>query len=205
MLQTLKAIWQIIKPGTRVKRELPVIHIHTFKTGERLYTYRPEDYGKISSRYYRNIQEATNYLQTFSLAKNEWEAAVTGCKNLIADALESINMQDRTKALLDINSTFDWFLTKVTGLKNANETILEFMFCMFFLLEDERETGYSDVHNKRKLELLNQDTEKRDFFLSSLQQTTNNLLPISREDTLTLLLQMEQMKGALTFLNLQVD
>ena len=55
---------------------------------------------------------------------------------------------------------------------------------MFFLLEDERETGYSEVHNKRKLELLNQDTEKRDFFLSSLQQTTNNLLPISREDTL---------------------
>lgn len=196
-------VWNKIK--RQPKRELKLIFVHTFKTGERLYTYRPEDYGKISSRYYRNIQEATNYLQTFSLAKNEWEAAVTGCKNLIADALESINMQDRTKALLDINSTFDWFLTKVTGLKNANETILEFMFCMFFLLEDERETGYSEVHNKRKLELLNQDTEKRDFFLSSLQQTTNNLLPISREDTLTLLLQMEQMKGALTFLNLQVD
>lgn len=204
-MNIIRIIWNKIKPGKRVKRELPVIHVHTFKTGERLYTYRPEDYGKISSRYYRNIQEATNYLQTFSLAKNEWEAAVTGCKNLIADALESINMQDRTKALLDINSTFDWFLTKVTGLKNANETILEFMFCMFFLLDDERETGYSEVHNKRKLELLNQDTEKRDFFLSSLQQTTNNLLPISREDTLTLLLQMEQMKGALTFLNLQVD
>lgn len=200
-----KEIWNKIKPRKRIKRELPVIHVHTFKTGERLYTYRPEDYGKISSRYYRNIQEATNYLQTFSLAKNEWEAAVTGCKNIIADALESTNMQDRTKALLDINSTFDWFLTKVTGLKNANETILEFMFCMFFLLDDERETGYSEVHNKRKLELLNQDPEKRDFFLSSLQQTTNNLLPISREDTLTLLLQMEQMKGALTFLNLQVD
>jgi len=196
-------VWNKIK--RQPKRELKLIFVHTFKTGERLYTYRPEDYGKISSRYYRNIQEATNYLQTFSLAKNEWEAAVTGCKNLISDALESINMQDRTKALLDINSTFDWFLTKVTGLKNANETILEFMFCMFFLLEDERETGYSEVHNKRKLELLNQDTEKRDFFLSSLQQTTNNLLPISREDTLTLLLQMEQMKGALTFLNLQVD
>jgi hypothetical protein len=205
MKEAIKAFWNRIKPRNRIKRELPVIHVHTFKTGERLYTYRPEDYGKISSRYYRNIQEATNYLQTFSLAKNEWEAAVTGCKNLIADALESINMQDRTKALLDINSTFDWFLTKVTGLKNANETILEFMFCMFFLLEDERETGYSEVHNKRKLELLNQDPEKRDFFLSSLQQTTNNLLPISREDTLTLLLQMEQMKGALTFLNLQVD
>ena len=205
MKEAIIEFWNKIKPGKRIKRELPVIHVHTFKTGERLYTDRTEDYGKISSRYYRNIQEATNYLQTFSLAKNEWEAAVTGCKNIIADALESTNMQDRTKALLDINSTFDWFLTKVTGLKNANETILEFMFCMFFLLDDERETGYSEVHNKRKLELLNQDPEKRDFFLSSLQQTTNNLLPISREDTLTLLLQMEQMKGALTFLNLQVD
>ena len=71
MKEIIKTLWNRIKPGKRIKRELPVVHVHTFKTGERLYTYRPEDYGKISSRYYRNIQEATNYLQTFSLAKNE--------------------------------------------------------------------------------------------------------------------------------------
>lgn len=205
MKDIIKTLWNRIKPGKRIKRELPVVHVHTFKTGERLYTYRPEDYGKISSRYYRNIQEATNYLQTFSLAKNEWEAAVFGCKELITNALESLKQQDRTQALLDINSTFDWFIDKVKGLKNANETILELLFCMFYLIDDEKETGYSEVHNQKKIALLNLDPEMRDFFLSSLQKNTQGLLPISHEDTLTLLLQMEQMKGAMMFMSSQTS
>lgn len=191
--------------GKKLKRELPLMHVHTFSTGERLYTYRQEDYGKISSRYYRNIQEATNYLQTFSLAKNEWETAVKGCKDIITNALESSNVKDRTQALLDINSTFDWFIEKAGGLRNANETILEMMFCMFFILEDEKETGYSEINNKRKLDLLNENPDHRDFFLQNLKQNMKDFLPISRPDTLSLLLQMEQMKGVLTSLNLPKD
>lgn len=187
----------------KTKRTLPLKHVHTFATGEKLYTYNPEDYGKVSSRHYRSIQEATNYIQTFALTKNEWDSAVSGCKQIIEDALVAKDPQKTVSALLDINSTFDWFLSKVNGLKNTNEVILEYLFCMFYVLEDETETGYSEIHNKKKIELLNIDQNDRDFFLSSLKGIMNNLYPISKDDSLTLLLQMEQMKGALTYLNMQ--
>ena len=181
-------------------RELPLVFVHQFKTGEKIFTYRQEDWGKVSSRYYRNIQEATNYLQTFALTKNEWEKAIFACKDIILSVMDA-SVESKNKALMDINSTFDYFVTKTTGLKNANETILELMYCMFYVLEDERETGYSEVNNKRKLELLNSEPEMRDFFLSSLKNVSQGLLPTTREDTLALLNMMERIKGQLEFLN----
>jgi len=181
---------------------MSLIHVHTFKTGEKLYTYRPEDFGKLSSRYYRSIQEASNYLNNFLLTKNEWESTVFKLKEIIAQSLDE-KKGNKTQALLDINSTMDWFIDKMRGMKSANEILLEQMFCMFYLLEDEVPTGYSDIHNKRKIELLNTDMEKRDFFLTSLNETCSDLLPMSRKDTLTVLLEMERWKGAKMYLNLQ--
>lgn len=187
------------------KRELPVLHVYTFKSGEQLFTYRQEDFGKVSSRYYRNIMEATNYLQTFLLTKNEWESAVNGCKNIITNSLDSTNMKDRTQALIDINSTFDWFISKAQGLKNTNEIILEIMFCMFYILEEEKETGYSEIYNKKKVDLLNSEPDTRDFFFQNLKKNITSFIPISSEDSIQLLLNLEQMKGALTSLNFQKD
>ena len=184
------------------KKGMSLIHVHTFATGEKLYTYRPEDFGKISSRYYRSIQEASNYLNNFLLTKNEWESTVFKLKEIIAQSLDE-KKGNKTQALLDINSTMDWFIDKMRGMKSANEILLEQMFCMFYLLEDEVPTGYSDIHNKRKIELLNTDMEKRDFFLTSLNETCSDLLPMSRKDTLTVLLEMERWKGAKMYLNLQ--
>ncbi len=200
-MSRLKRIWAALKPEP--KREFPVIYVYTFQTGERLYTYKPEDYGKIGSRYNRNIQEATNYLQTFALTEKEWKKAVEECKGIARAALHKGG--DPVGALMDINSTFDWFLSKVDGLKNANETILEFMFCMFYLLEEERATGYNKAYNDKKIALLNTEPEMRDFFLDSLKQNIKNYLPTSKEDSLMLLLEMMKMKGVLTFLNMPAD
>lgn len=200
-MSRIRRLWAALKPDP--KRELALIYVHTFQTGERLYTYKTEDYGKISARYNRNIQEATNYLQTFALTEKEWTKAVQGCKEIARNALHKGG--DAVEALMDINSTMDWFISKTSGLKNANETILEFMFCMFYVLEDEKETGYNKTYNDKKIALLNSEPEMRDFFLDSLKQNTKNLLPISKEDTLMLLLEMMKMKGALTFMNMQDD
>jgi hypothetical protein len=177
------------------KRELPLVYVHTFKTGEKIYTYRPEDYGKISSRYYRQVQEASNYLQTFALTKNEWEAALNKLKANITDAIDKPTLHKQT--LLDVNSTFDWFIAKAAGLKGANEVILEMLYCMFYVLEEEKETGYSEAYNKHKIDLLNNEPEKRDFFLSSLSGIMNNLGAISREDTLGIILELERTKERL--------
>lgn len=200
-MSRLKRMLAALKPDP--KREFPVIYVYTFQTGERLYTYKPEDYGKIGSRYNRNIQEATNYLQTFALTEKEWGAAIVALKDNNRKAIRG--EMDMVEALMDANSTYDWFLSKVNGLKNANETILEFIFCMFYLLEDERATGYNKAYNDKKIALLNTEPEMRDFFLDSLKQNIKTFLPTSKEDTLMLLLEMMKMKGALTFMNMPAD
>ena len=51
----------------------------------------------------------------------------------------------------------------------------EILFCMFYLLDDEIEGGYSDAHNSRKLELINNDIEMRDVFFSSVQTIAKDL------------------------------
>lgn len=171
-----------IKNLFKKKTDIVLLHVHTFNDGTKLFTYREEDLGKVSSRYYRNIMEANNYLHTFLLTKEQWVTAVNELKKRSTEALASNNNKEIVQTLLDINSTLDWFIEKSSTLKNANETILELMFCMFFLLEDEAPTGYSDAFNQRKIELLNSNLEVRDFFLSNLKKNLPNLAPLSDYD-----------------------
>jgi hypothetical protein len=180
-----------------IERKLPIIHVYTFSGGEKIYTYLPEDFGKISSRYYRAVQEANNYLLNFGMTKQDWEAAVTTIKNDIAKTLQRPTMDKAVKQLMDINSVLDVMDAKAKGMKGAEEIWLETMFCMFFLLEDEKETGYSESHNKRKLSLLNSEPEARDFFLPYLNKQLERSMPISQDDTLKFLLELQKIEGQL--------
>lgn len=171
-----------IKNLFKKKSDIVLLHVHTFSDGTKLFTYREEDLGKVSSRYYRNIMEANNYLHTFLLTKEQWTTAVNELKKRSTEALASNNNKELVQTILDINSTLDWFIEKTNTLKNANETILEMMFCMFFLLEDEVPTGYSEALNQKKIELLNENLEVRDFFLSNLKRNIPNLAPLSDYD-----------------------
>lgn len=171
-----------IKNLFKKKSDIVLLHVHTFSDGTKLFTYREEDLGKVSSRYYRNIMEANNYLHTFLLTKEQWTTAVNELKKRSTEALASNNNKELVQTILDINSTLDWFIEKTNTLKNANETILEMMFCMFFLLEDEVPTGYSEALNQKKIELLNENLEVRDFFLSNLKKNLPNLAPLSDYD-----------------------
>ena len=185
--------------------KLPLELAYTFKTGEKLFTYREEDLGKISSRYYRQINEAINYIQTFSVTKSQWDSAVEVISERIKDALDG---GDKTKCLLDINSTFDYFNKQMSDNKNATQIMLESLFCMFYLLEDEQEGGYSELHNARKIALLNSEDEYiRDFFLQSLKAVTDSLGITSEQDTLMLLMKLQkeqaESKAFLHLLNLQ--
>lgn len=179
----------------------------TAPSGEKLYTYKEDDIGKISSRYYRQINEAMNYIQTFTLTKAQWDSAIDVIQKRIKDALDG---GDKTQALLDVNSTFDYFRKQMDDNKNANQILLESLFCMFYLLEDEKECGYSELHNAKKIALLNSlDVETRDFFFSSLKSVTQHLGITSEQDTLMLLMKLQkeqaESKAFSALLNLQTN
>lgn len=174
----------------RPQGELPVEHVYTFQDGTKLYTYKPEHYGKISSRHYRNIQEAVNYLMTFQMARPEWVAAVQKIRSNNQYAITETKAPLRTKTLIENDKILDDFEQRAAGLKNANQTMMEYLFCTFYLIDDEKETGFSELHNAKKVELLNSDPLMADFFLTNLIQNMKSYFPISEESTLTVLAEL---------------
>jgi hypothetical protein len=161
--------------------------VYTFEDGTKLYTYKAEHYGKISSRHYRNIQEAVNYLMTFYMTKHEWLEAVAKIKDNLKFAIEEVKTAKRIDPLVNSLNILKDFEARAAGLKNANQTLMEYLFCTFYLIDDEKETGYSELHNARKIELLNSDPLMADFFLTNLQQNMKSYWPISEENILNVL------------------
>jgi hypothetical protein len=146
----------------KVKRELPLIKVHTFKTGEELFTYRPMDYGKISSRYYRMIQELIKAITAFGMLPYQWKAAVGMVKENNIKALKG--QFDMVEAATDTIQTMDYFLNKYSNTSTLDEEYWNTLFCMFYILEEEKESGYNAAYNQRKLDLLDQEPEERVFF-----------------------------------------
>lgn len=169
------------------KRTLPLDHVYTFEDGTKLYTYKAEHYGKISSRHYRNIQEAVNYLMTFYMTKHEWLEAVAKIEDNLTFAIQEVKTAKRIEPMANSLNILKDFKARAAGLKNANQTLMEYLFCTFYLIDDETETGYSEIHNSRKVELLNSDPLMADFFLTNLQGNMRSYFPISEENTLLVL------------------
>lgn len=174
----------------RVKRELPLVHVHTFKTGERLYTYKVQDYGRISSRYYRNLQESANYIQKFGMIEKEWKAAVATVRGNCLKALDG--KFDKTEALVDVINTMQYFEDKIKGARTADNIFYDNMFCMFYVIDEEVETGYSSFYNEKKLALLDTEPEMRDFFLTRLKQDMKNYMPTLVSDSALVLARLEK-------------
>lgn len=180
---------------------IQLIHVYTFKTGEKLYTYKPEDIANVNYRYHRNIKETIKYLELFSITKETWNVTVDKMSDLILDAVGKKDIKSKDKALLDINSTFTWFKDKLEGVKVQNEALLELYFCTFFLLEDETAGGYSEKHNEKKKELLNNDLEARDFFLKNLQETLKDSQSTLTKNTLQTIKELKKISSRLTSLS----
>lgn len=177
------------------KRELPLIHFHTFETGEKIYTYRQSDWGRLSSRYYRAINEASNNLKNFAAKPEEWKAFISGGKALALAGMNCESVKDMREKHAEMYNAFSWWESR-SAVKNPMETFLEMQYCLFFCLEDEKETGYSEIYNAKKIELLNNaPPETRDFFLQTVKEILKDFLPTLEEDTLSLILRMERIKG----------
>jgi hypothetical protein len=172
------------------KRELPILLVHTFKGGQKLYTYRVQDYGRISSRYYRNLQESANYIQKFGMIENEWKGAIDKITDNCLKALDG--KFDKTEALVDVINSMNYFKEKIKGARTADSVYYDNLFCMFYILEDETETGYSALHNEKKLALLDSEPEMRDFFLTKLKQDMKSYMPTLVSDTSKVLARLEK-------------
>ena len=166
-------------------RKIPLIHVHTFKTGEKLYTYSQENYGAIAPRYYKAVNIALNYITMY----NADEQTV---KAFFDKMLSSNNSQ--LELLYQCKKSFSIaVIDEIISLVLANRTLIEFqkayifdktsmhliyqemLFKMFYLLDDEIEGGYNIALNEKKMELINKDETQRDVFFSSVNTIAENL------------------------------
>ena len=162
------------------KRLIPLTHVHTFKTGEKLYTYSKEYYGSIASRHYYALNEALNYITMYGADKKTVEKFFDTILDKNKQVISGINILDNA---LSINTLIEFQKSYIFGKTSLQLKYQEMLFCMFYLLEDEIEGGYSDVFNEKKLSLINKDQEMRDVFFSSVQTIAKDLDIILEQNT----------------------
>ena len=162
------------------KRRIPLTHVHTFKTGEKLYTYSKEYYGSIASRHYYALNEALNYITMYGADKKTVEKFFDTILEKNKQVISGINILDNA---LSINTLIEFQKSYIFGKTSLQLKYQEMLFCMFYLLEDEIEGGYSVVFNEKKLSLINKDQEMRDVFFSSVQTIAKDLDIILEQNT----------------------
>lgn len=175
MINPLKYLFSkkdIVNKGTKIERKLPLTEVYTFKTGEKLYTYRQSDYGFISSRYWRGINERLNYITMYSLDKDNWLAFVDVIEQR---QLEIMNGGDPIKLAADTYAALQQHKANPMNKTSVQLKMHEVLFCMFFLLEEEIEGGYNEAMNQKKMDLLNNDEEAKDNFFFHVDQILTNL------------------------------
>ena len=162
------------------KRRIPLTHVHTFKTGEKLYTYSKEYYGSIASRHYYALNEALNYITMYGADKKTVEKFFDTILEKNKQVISGLNILDNA---LSINTLIEFQKSYIFGKTSLQLKYQEMLFCMFYLLEDEIEGGYSDVFNEKKLSLINKDQDMRDVFFSSVQTIAKDLDIILEQNT----------------------
>ena len=162
------------------KRRIPLTHVHTFKTGEKLYTYSKEYYGSIASRHYYALNEALNYITMYGADKKTVEKFFDTIIEKNKQVISGLNILDNA---LSINTLIEFQKSYIFGKTSLQLKYQEMLFCMFYLLEDEIEGGYSDVFNEKKLSLINKDQDMRDVFFSSVQTIAKDLDIILEQNT----------------------
>ena len=176
-------------------RKIPLIHVHTFKSGEKLYTYSQENYGAIASRYFYALNSALNYLTMYGTDQQTVKRFFETTQDKIKNIISGKDIQDNALAINTLIEFQKQYVFDKTALQLKYQEIL---FTMFYLLEDEIEGGYNYFYNDKKLELINKDAKMRDVFFSSVQTIAKDLdiiLEVSTEQMIKQTVKLLEMQS----------
>lgn len=186
---------------TVVKHDVLLQHVYKFKNGKSIYTYLPEDYGKISSIYYKNIQETLNALMLFNMSAEKWKVGLKKIDELCIEGADAKSSSAKTQNFMAISQIITSFQTALTQLPSLMNSEQEALFCAFFILEDEEPFSYNEAKNKEKISLIQSEPLMQDFFFIILTQNLNVYKDTLNQSMLNLLKAVEERKAALLSLN----
>lgn len=143
-------------------------YVGKFKDGTMIYTYKADDLHNINYRYYENVQEILNALLLFKLGKSEANVFFNGVSELVMNAIDAPEIRKKNEALIEIKKRVEAIKHSQQNSISLTNKEFELMYCSFFVIDGEEPFGYNKAMNERKIQLLNENPEMKDFFLSTL-------------------------------------
>lgn len=185
--------WKIVKnkPIKRVERKLPLDHFYTFPCGTNIYTYRDSDLTLISGRYYDQVKNDMQFLQEYGIDK---ELVKKYDDALLTLTLEGLNGGRKAgEVFADIKKLIDEKKSLFKFNRSLHLQMWYDLYCMFFVLDGERECHFSAAENQRKIELLESLPEvEQDFFFSWLEEKLNYYRNILSQDLANYIMSQAQ-------------
>ena len=150
-----------------------MILAHTFKSGERLWTYREDKIQFVCIAHENQTNEYKNFLMVLNQSLHESKILASKIVQNMENILSGDNVvKNATETITLVNYQLS-LPRKITEIENE---LKEVLFCMFFVTENEVKYTYNEFENAKKIRLLNEDLEQKAKFFFALTDTARALI-----------------------------
>ena len=146
---------------------------HTFKSGERLWTYPEDKIQFVCIAHENETNEYKNFLMVLNQSLHESKILASKIVQNMENILNGDNVvKNATETITLVNYQLS-LPRKITEIENE---LKEVLFCMFFVTDDEVPYTYNEFENAKKIRLLNEDLEQKAKFFFALTDTARALI-----------------------------
>ena len=150
-----------------------MILAHTFKSGERLWTYPEDKIQFVCIAHENQTNEYKNFLMVLNQSLHESKILASKIVQNMENILSGDNVvKNATETITLVNYQFS-LPRKITEIENE---LKEVLFCMFFVTDDEVPYTYNEFENAKKIRLLNENLEQKAKFFFALTDTARALI-----------------------------
>ena len=150
-----------------------MILAHTFKSGERLWTYPEDKIQFVCIAHENQTNEYKNFLMVLNQSLHESKILASKIVQNMENILSGDNVvKNATETITLVNYQLS-LPRKITEIENE---LKEVLFCMFFVTDDEVPYTYNEFENAKKIRLLNEDLEQKAKFFFALTDTARALI-----------------------------
>ena len=146
---------------------------HTFKSGERLWTYPEDKIQFVCIAHENETNEYKNFLMVLNQSLHESKILASKIVQNMENILSGDNVvKNATETITLVNYQLS-LPRKITEIENE---LKEVLFCMFFVTDDEVPYTYNEFENAKKIRLLNENLEQKAKFFFALTDTARALI-----------------------------
>ena len=150
-----------------------MILAHTFKSGERLWTYREDKIQFVCIAHENQTNEYKNFLMVLNQSLHESKILAS---KIVQNMENILNGDDRVKNATETITLVNYQLSLPRKITEIENELKEVLFCMFFVTDDEVPYTYNEFENAKKIRLLNENLEQKAKFFFALTDTARALI-----------------------------